>query len=72
MASGTPNARITVSLIPKAEDALTELHNTTGMSKSDLVNRSIQAYNFLQTVEASQGQILIHRPDGKTEHVQFL
>ena len=38
--------RITVSLIPAAEDHLRRLQERTNMSKTDLVNRAITSHEF--------------------------
>jgi hypothetical protein len=40
--------RITVALIPKAAGDLTRLQQRTSLGKTDVVNRAISLYEFLQ------------------------
>jgi len=42
-----PAERITVSLIPKAVADLQRLQDRTGLSKTNLVNRAIMLYEFV-------------------------
>ena len=41
--------RITVALIPQAGDDLQRLQDRTGLSKTDIVNRAIAVYEFLES-----------------------
>src|SRR5437660_85881 len=46
---GQPSSeRITVALIPKAVADLQHLQEGTGLSKTDLVNRAISLYRFIE------------------------
>ena len=63
--------RITVALIPKAAGDLTRLQERSGLSKTDLVNRAISAYEFLDELWRSSGKLLIRRGD-ETLLVTFL
>lgn len=65
-------ARITVSLIRKTDDALAELGDATGLSKTDLVNRAVQLLHFVQTVENEGGHLLVRRSTGEVERVHLL
>lgn len=64
--------RITVTLIPKAEDDLRRLQERTNLSKTDLANRAIILYEFFDA-ELRAGQDLITRNSrtGKTQLVRF-
>jgi|HubBroStandDraft_6_1064221.scaffolds.fasta_scaffold00062_27 hypothetical protein len=55
--------RITVSLIPKASSALAGLGERTGLSKTDLVNRAITLYEFIDSRMASGAEILVRDGD---------
>jgi hypothetical protein len=62
-----PVDRVTVALIPKAANDLQSLHDRTGLSKTDLVNRAISLYEFVDA-ELATGSELIIRRDG-TDHI---
>ena len=55
--------RITVALIPKAADDLQRLQERTGLSKTDLVNRAISLYEFIDAQLREGREILIRDPD---------
>jgi hypothetical protein len=65
--------RITVALIPKAEDDLRRLQDTTGLSKTDIVNRAISLYEFINA-QLRGGQELLIRDSstGQTQTVLIL
>jgi hypothetical protein len=63
--------RITVALIPKAAADLERLRERSGLSTTDLVNRAVSAYEFLDELMRSGDQLLIRR-DGETRLVTFL
>ena len=65
--------RITISLIPQAADHLQMLQDRTKWSKTDLVNRAITLYEFIEG-QTRQGKDLIlrDRETGETELVRFL
>jgi hypothetical protein len=65
--------RITVALIPKAAEDLQRLQSTTGLSKTDIVNRAISLYEFLQAqIEAKNDFIVRDQKTGETQLVKFL
>jgi hypothetical protein len=55
---------ITVTLIPKAEDELRRLRERTNLSTTDLANRAITSYEFLDA-QMRAGRHLIVR-DSRT------
>ena len=63
--------RITIALIPKAQEALDTLTGRSGLSKTDVINRALQAYAFLEDQAAGGAKILVQR-GRNTEEVRFL
>ncbi len=64
--------RITVALIPKVAAELVRLQDRTDLSKTDLVNRAITLYEYLDE-QVRKGDDLLIR-DGKTgelERIRF-
>jgi GTP cyclohydrolase FolE2 len=72
---GTPLAaagdRVTVTLVPKAAADLQSAHERTSMSKTDIVNRAISLYEFVEA-EMSSGAEIIVRRDGEDYVVEML
>jgi hypothetical protein len=62
--------RITVALIPKAGDDLQRLQDRTGLSKTDIVNRAISAYEFFESKMRDGNDLLIRDP--QTDEVQIV
>ena len=62
----TAAARITVVLIPKAAEDLERLRERTGLSKTDLVNRGVSLYEFIDA-QLQAGRDLIVRDPGTGE-----
>ena len=68
-----PGERITVALIAKVAEELQRLQGATGLSKTDIVNRSISLYDFLQTQMDADNDIIVRdRTTGETQIVKFL
>jgi hypothetical protein len=65
--------RITVALIPQAAADLQLLQDRTSLSKTDLVNRAITLYEFVDT-QLKEGRDLLLRDKntGETQLVRFL
>lgn len=65
--------RVTVALIPKAAADLAVLKDRTGLSKTDLVNRGIALYEFIDARGREGKDVLIRDPGtGETQLVTFL
>lgn len=65
--------RITVALVAKAAEELRRVQARTGLSKTDVVNRAISAYDFIDTQLASGNEVIIRRKDtGQEQLVHFL
>jgi hypothetical protein len=59
--------RTTVNLLPKSADALDELQRITGLSKTDIINRSIQMFALFKGFEQEGAKLAIKRGDELTE-----
>jgi hypothetical protein len=68
----TDTSRITVALIPDADVKLTALTARTGLSKTDLVNRAVTLYEFIDAQMKAGHQVIIREQDGTTSMVRFL
>ena len=65
--------RITVALIPAVAEDLRRLQELTNLSKTDLANRAISSYKFLESqIHAGHDVIVRDRRTGKTQLVRFL
>jgi hypothetical protein len=58
--------RITVALIPPAAEDLQHLQDRTGLSKTDLVNRAVSLYEFINT-QLEEGRDLLIRDNEANE-----
>jgi hypothetical protein len=71
--SQTSTERITVALIHKATADLQRLVDETGLSKTDLVNRAISAYAFIdESTRAGREVLLRDKTTGELQAVVFL
>jgi hypothetical protein len=65
--------RITVALIPKAVVDLQSLQDRTGLSKTDLTNRAISLYEFIDKLIREGKEVLIRDPEAsETQRVHLL
>lgn len=65
--------RITVALIPKAATDLQKLLDRTGLSKTDITNRAITAYEFIEAQINAGKEVIISDPEtGERKSVLFL
>ncbi len=62
--------RVTVNLIPRAAQALQRAVELTGDSKTDTINRALQAYVYLEEVTRSGGDIYVR--ESKDAELQLL
>jgi hypothetical protein len=60
--------RITVALIPKVSEDLQRLQDRTSLSKTDIANRAITLYEFIEAQLRAGRDILIR--DKKTREIQ--
>lgn len=61
--------RITVALIPKASDDLQSLQDRTGLSKTDLANRAISLYEFIESQFQAGKELVVRDPDTGQEQI---
>ena len=65
--------RITVALIPEAAEDLQRLQDLTHLSKTDIVNRAITLYEFIEAQLRNGNDILIRdRESRETQSVIIL
>jgi hypothetical protein len=65
--------RITVALVRKAGDDLQALQERTDLSKTDLVNRAISLYKFIEDQIEAGNELLIRDPETKnTQLIRLL
>jgi hypothetical protein len=68
-----PGDRITVALVPKVADELQRLQQRTSLSKTDLANRAITSYAFLDAHINAGHDLMVRDPrTGETRLVRFL
>jgi len=69
----SPSERITIALIPRAIDGLLRLVDRTRLSKTDVVNRAIILYEFIDDQTRADQEILIRdKVTGETQAVVLL
>lgn len=73
-ASGKDAAeRITVALIPQAVEDLQKLQERTSLSKTDLANRAISLYEFIDAqLRAGRDLLIRDNATGETQLVRLL
>jgi hypothetical protein len=69
----SPPERITIALIPKVGDELRRLVARTSLSKTDVVNRAVTLYEFIDAQQRAGQEILIRNKEtGETQTVVLL
>ncbi len=66
------NKEITVVLVSKAAEDLERTQGRTDLSKTDIVNRAITLYDFLDGERGSGADLLLRRPDGSMYLVELI
>jgi len=64
--------RITVALVTKAAADLQHTQERTGLSKTDIVNRAVSLYEYLDARLASGDELLVRRRTGEVEIIRLL
>jgi len=68
-----PLTKLTVNLIPRATADLEEASDSNGESKTNVVNRAIQAYWFLTRMMAGGWELVLKNPkDGREQQIHFI
>lgn len=57
--------RITVALVAKAANDLQITHDRTRLSKTDIVNRAVSLYEFIDAELSAGAELLVRRGDGQ-------
>ena len=71
--SSAEATRVTIALMPRAAAGLAALTGRTGQSKTDLVNRAITAYDFIDAQLSAGRDLLVRdRETGAEQIVKFL
>jgi hypothetical protein len=64
--------RMTISLIPRTAKELEQLHEKTGLSKTDIMNRAISLYAFVTEQMDSGKDLVIRDPQmGEQQLIQL-
>jgi hypothetical protein len=71
-AKETEHEEITVLLVSKVVDDLQRTQKRTDLSKTDIVNRAITLYDFLDGEQDSGAELLLRRRDGSTHLVELV
>lgn len=68
-----PPDRITVALIPKAGEDLQSLQDRTSLSKTDIANRAITLYEFIDSqLRAGRDVLVRDNGTGETQIIRLL
>ena len=63
---------VQLALVRKAAADLARACERSRLSPTDIVNRAISLYEFLDEERASGAEVLLRRPDGSTVSVQLM
>jgi hypothetical protein len=64
--------RVTVTLVPKAAGDLQQAVERTGLSKTDVVNRAVSLYEYIDARLSRGAELLIRDPkSGQLEQIRF-
>ena len=55
--------RVTSNLTPRSVRAMSNLVNWTGCTKTDVLNRSLQIYEFVQQIVKNGGTLLVRQSE---------
>ena len=69
----TKAERITVALVPKVAEELQRLQDRTSLSKTDLANRAITLYEYINDQLSADKEVLIRdKKTGETQGILIL
>lgn len=69
---GNSVTKLTVNITPRATAALGAAATANGETKTNVVNRAIQAYAFLTRMLNEGWDLVLRDDDGREQRVQFL
>ncbi|MET8811869.1 hypothetical protein ABZW47_07690 [Streptomyces sp. NPDC004549] len=64
--------RYSVTLVPPAVEAIGKLVEVTGLTKTDVINRAVQIYAFLEERMAEGSEVVLRDPNGQYERVHIV
>ena len=64
---GSSLERVTVNLTPRTSEALEQLAQTTGDTKTDTINKALQVFAYLQELQHGGGAIYVREPGSKEQ-----
>jgi hypothetical protein len=68
---GATTDRVTVALVPKAVGDLQRTVERTGLSKTDIINRAISLYEYLDARVSDGAELLVRNKSGEVEQIKF-
>ncbi|MFE2392233.1 hypothetical protein ACFXC0_26255 [Streptomyces althioticus] len=66
------NERYSVTLVPPAVEAINKLVEATGLTKTDVINRAVQIYAFLEERMGEGNEVVLRSPEGEYERVHIV
>lgn len=72
MTASNELTRLTVNLIPKADAAMQAAAKREGLSRTDIVNRALQLYEFAGQIGDEGGELLVRNRAGELTLVRLL
>jgi hypothetical protein len=64
--------RVTFNALPRTYTDLQAVADLTGMSRTDVLNRAVPVYRFVEELSRQPGGFVVVRPDGKAERIWLL
>lgn len=64
--------RMTINLTAMAAQALNELQQKLELSKTDVINRAVQVYAFIEKEDSKGKELYLRSPDGTLERVHIV
>ncbi len=71
-ADAPASERYSVTLVPPAVEAVNQLTAVTGLSKTDVINRAVQVYAFIEERLHGGSDLLLRNQEGETERVHIV
>ncbi|MGI5402247.1 hypothetical protein ACQEVG_22945 [Streptomyces sp. CA-135486] len=68
----TASERYSVTLVPPAVKAIAELTERSGLSKTDVINRAVQIYAYLEAQKDEGRDLLLRGSDGSLERLHIV
>lgn len=69
---GNGLTRVTFNALPRTYTDLQAVADSTGMSRTDVLNRAVPVYRLIEELSQQPGGFVIVGPDGKAERIWLL